>query len=304
MLLKIELNNYSRMKVKCHLRRDCMKDVKLLPPCSYQGGKQRLAKKIVDIIFEQNEINEETKFYDLCCGSGAITLELVNRGINPHNITMVDSGGYGIFWQSVANNKFNLNIFKNELDKLPSVEGIQSYLQELSKRVVDYDLVEYHYLLLQSGSFGSKQIWMDEERWVNCSFRSYWLPTETSNRKSPVNPMMPMPSTLYARTADIVNSLGGRVRAIHGSVEDMGFHFDENTIVYIDPPYKGTAGYENNFDYETFVLNNFNYAKIYVSEGYQMNSTSNTILLSEGREKGNINGKVKKKPVEEWLNIF
>ena len=65
---------------------------KLIVPCSYQGGKQRLAKKIVDIIFEQNEINEDTKFYDLCCGSGAITLELINRGIHPSNITMVDRG--------------------------------------------------------------------------------------------------------------------------------------------------------------------------------------------------------------------
>ena len=27
-------------------------NIKLVPPCSYQGGKQRLAKKIVDIIFE------------------------------------------------------------------------------------------------------------------------------------------------------------------------------------------------------------------------------------------------------------
>ena len=40
-------------------------------PCAYQGGKQRLAKQIVDVIFEQNDINETTKFYDLCCGSGA-----------------------------------------------------------------------------------------------------------------------------------------------------------------------------------------------------------------------------------------
>lgn len=281
-----------------------MTKIKLKPPCSYQGGKQRLAKKIVDIIFEQNEINEETKFYDLCCGSGAITLELVNRGINPSNITMVDSGGYGRFWQSVANNKFDLSVFRNELDKLPRVDGIQSYLQELSKRAIDYNLVEYHYLLLQSGSFGSKQIWENEGKWNNCSFRSYWLPTETSNRRSPVNPMMPMPNTLYDRTVSVVETMGGSIKAIHGNIEDIEFHFDENTIVYIDPPYKGTSGYESNFDYETFVLNNFNYAKIYVSEGYQMSSTSNTILLSKGRDKGNIRGGMKKKPVEEWLNIF
>ena len=86
---------------------------KLVPPCSYQGGKQRLAKQIVDIIFEQNEINEDTKFYDLCCGSGAITLELINRGVNPKNITMVDASMWGKLWVAIANNEFNLDIFKN-----------------------------------------------------------------------------------------------------------------------------------------------------------------------------------------------
>ena len=92
---------------------------KLIPPCSYQGGKQRLAKQIVDIIFEQNEINEKTKFYDLCCGSGAITLELINRGIHPSNITMVDNSDYGYFWNVIANNEFNLGIFTEIINKIP-----------------------------------------------------------------------------------------------------------------------------------------------------------------------------------------
>ena len=92
-----------------------MKNI-LTSPCSYQGGKQRLAKQIVDIIFEQNVINKETKFYDLCCGSGAITLELINRGILPSNITMVDKGVFGAFWSSVSNNKFNLKIFELRKD--------------------------------------------------------------------------------------------------------------------------------------------------------------------------------------------
>ena len=100
---------------------------KLIPPCSYQGGKQRLAKQIVDIIFEQNEINDNTKFYDLCCGSGAITLELINRGVNPKNITMVDASMWGKLWEAIANNEFKLDIFKNEIDKLPEISDINKY---------------------------------------------------------------------------------------------------------------------------------------------------------------------------------
>lgn len=277
---------------------------KLVPPCSYQGGKQRLAKQIVDIIFEQNEINEYTKFYDLCCGSGAITLELINRGIHPSNITMVDEGVYGAFWNSVANNEFDLEIFKSEIDKLPELKDIQKYLQELSNQDVDNDKLVYHYLLLQSGSFGSKQIWIENNRWNNNSFRSYWLPTETSSRRSPVNPMMPMPKTLYDRVKDIVEYLGGSINAINSDISKIEWHFDENSIVYIDPPYKNTAGYGNDFDYEEFIINNWAYVNIYVSEGYKMDSVEDAILLSKGRTKGNIRGDVKKKPTEEWLNIY
>lgn len=280
-----------------------MKKEILIPPCSYQGGKQRLAKRIVDIIFEQNEINEETKFYDLCCGSGAITLELINRGIHPNNITMVDNGVYGAFWNSIANNEFDIDIFKEEIDKLPEIENIQNYLQSLSNKEVNNDLLEYHYLLLQSGSFGSKQIWIDNNKWKNNSFRNYWLPTETSKRRSPVNPMMPMPNTLYDRVKNIIDHMGGCINAIHSNIEEIDFNFDKNTIIYIDPPYKNTTTYSSNFDYENFIKDNSE-VNIYVSEGYNMENASNSILLSEGRTKGSISGNIIKKPTQEWLNIF
>ena len=277
---------------------------KLIPPYSYQGGKQRLANKIVDIIFEQNEINEDTKFYDLCCGSGAITLELINRGVHPSNITMVDVGVYGAFWNSVANDEFDMDIFKQEIDKLPSIDKIQSYLQSLSNLEVDMDLLVYHYLLLQSGSFGSKQIWVENDKWKNNSFRSYWTPTETSNRRSPVNPMMPMPNTLFDRVKNIVDYMAGSINAINSDISKIEWHFDKNSIVYIDPPYKNTTKYGFDFDYEEFIINNWAYVNIYVSEGYKMDNVEDAILLSKGRAKGSISGDIKKKPTEEWLNIF
>lgn len=279
-------------------------NIKLVPPCSYQGGKQRLAKQIVDIIFEQNEIDEETKFYDLCCGSGAITLELINRGIHPSNITMVDAGVYGAFWNSVANDEFDIDVFKQEIDKLPSIDKIQSYLQSLSNSEVNIELLVYHYLLLQSGSFGSKQIWIENNKWKNNSFRSYWTPTETSSRRSPVNPMMPMPNALFDRVKNIVDYMAGSINAINSDISKIEWHFDKNSIVYIDPPYKNTTKYGFDFDYEEFIINNWAYVNIYVSEGYKMDSVEDAILLSKGRAKGSINGNVKKKPTEEWLNVF
>ena len=46
-------------------------------PCAYQGGKQRVAVQIVDILLEAAP-GPDSRFYDLCCGSGAVSIELVN----------------------------------------------------------------------------------------------------------------------------------------------------------------------------------------------------------------------------------
>ena len=280
-------------------------------PCSYQGGKQRLAKQIVDIFYKENDINDDTKFFDLCCGSGAISLELINRGFNPNNITMIDNGCFGQFWQDIANGEFDLDIFKREIENLPNLENIQSYLKKLSDLPVDEDKMVYHYLLLQAGAFGSKQIWIENNRWKNNTFRSYWLPTEKSNRRSPVNPMMPMPNTLYNRVEAIVEQLSGSIIASRESVFDAVYRIDEernkgnkNIIIYIDPPYANTTGYKETFDIYSLEGQIWSTSPIYISEGYKMQGASESYLLSVGRTKGNISGEAKKKPTEEWLNRF
>ena len=280
-------------------------------PCSYQGGKQRLAKQIVDIFYKENNINDDTKFFDLCCGSGAISLELINRGFNPNNITMIDNGCFGQFWQDIANEEFDLDIFKREIENLPNLENIQSYLKKLSDLPVDEDKMVYHYLLLQAGAFGSKQIWIENNKWKNNTFRSYWLPTETSNRRSPVNPMMPMPNTLYNRVEAIVEQLSGSIIASRESVFDAVYRIDEernkgnkNIIIYIDPPYANTTGYKETFDIYSLEGQIWSTSPIYISEGYKMQEASESYLLSVGRTKGNISGEAKKKPTEEWLNRF
>src|SRR3546814_11771185 len=47
-------------------------------PCAYQGGKQRVAAQIVDLLLGANP-GPNTRFYDLCCGSAAVSIELVKR---------------------------------------------------------------------------------------------------------------------------------------------------------------------------------------------------------------------------------
>ena len=279
-----------------------MSMIKLVPPCAYQGGKQRLANQICDIIQERE--GSDFVFYDLCCGSGAVSLEMVNRD---YNVVMVDKAPFGLFYEMVGKGQFDLNVFREEINKLPKIENIGQYLKYLSNQQIDNDLMIYHYLLLQSGAFGSKQIWTQGSKWCNNTFRNYWTPTETSNRKSPVNPMMPMPETLYSRVEDII---------LHGSEQISGLHIDifevlsiinkdkRKKVIYIDPPYQNTTGYLDSFNIFE-IIEKLKGEHIYVSEGFEFDLPNcESIVLSEGRKKGNVSGTVKKEAVKEVLNII
>lgn len=278
---------------------------KLIIPCTYQGGKSRLSKQIVDTIFNNNLIDEDTLFYDLCCGSGAITIELINRGINTENIIMLDISSWGKFWSKVGKGTFDINRFERYINDIPKDKNlIQKFMNNLSKQNANID-EEYIYLLLQSSSFGGKQIWKQNDKWCNTSFRNYWLPTETSSRRSPVNPMMPMPCTLLERVKIILNKCEGLICLNENIYNILNRNIrNENTIIYIDPPYKNTTKYGFTFNINELnkELNKKVNIPIYISEGYKF--SNNAIYLSNGRSKGGINGERKKKANEEWLNIF
>lgn len=275
----------------------------VLPPCSYQGGKQRLSGLIADII-EDKEKNNDFIFYDLCCGSGSVSLEMLNRG---YNVEMIDKGPFGKVWEKIGNKTFDLNLLRKEIDKLPEIDKINTYLKDLSNKQVDNDLFVYHYLLLQAGSFGSKQIWVKDKKWCNNSFRNYWMPTENSNRKSPVNPMMPMSETLFSRISDICSYFSDKIQGynidIFDSVEIIN-NDKRKKVIYIDPPYQNTTGYFESFDIFE-VIEKLKGNHLYISEGFKFNlSNCESIILSEGRKKGNVSGNVKKDAVKEVLNII
>ncbi len=275
--------------------------IELTIPCSYQGGKQRLASQIVDIIFSENNIlNDDTTFYDLCSGTGAISIELVNRGIKPQQITMIDKSPFTLFYKSIGEGRFDLEKFKRYIDNLPSKEKIKSHMEKLIKQDCYVD-TEYKYILLQSASFGAKAIWIDEtnKKWCTSSFRNYWLPTETSSRRSPVNPMMPMPNTLYERVVNLTKSLYG-INAINSDINNI--KIKDKSIIYIDPPYDETSKYGYEFDYISFIKEYKSNNIIYLSEGKKLSDKA--YLLSKGRSKGGISGDRKKKANEEWLNVF
>lgn len=277
----------------------------LVSPCSYQGGKQRVAKEIVDYILNTTFLSKDTKFYDLCCGSGAVTVELLNRGVPPENIAMCDKSSWGVFWKSIGEGIFDLNKFYKYSKAVPRDKSlIQAHIKELSKTNADVD-EEYKYILLQASSFGGKQICKKDGKWQSPSFRNFWQPTETSNRRSVVNPMMPMIDELEKRVKILVDNCKG-LTCHHKDIYEM-LDIIENDksdkVIYIDPPYTNTSGYAFSFDYSDFLSKLFDVtvAHIFVSEKEKISDEA--IQLNFSGAKGGINGNRKNKN-EEWLNVY
>ena len=271
-------------------------------PCSYQGGKQRIASQIVDVILESLP-SENTQFYDLCCGSGAISIELVNRGIDPKSISMLDISSWGTFWSAIGSNTFNMDIFDHLLAELPdSQKDFKKYLSELSERPVDKNEAEL-YPILQACSFGGKQIYRKEKKWANACFRDYWEPTETSIRRSPANAMQPSPNELRRRVNAIVTKMSGVTCFNMDIMELLSTPLPKNSIVYIDPPYQNTTGYAYNFDLDLFIkrFREINNVPLFISEGTPLNEKA--IMLNFGGANGGISGSRKNKH-HEWLSRF
>lgn len=167
----------------------------LKQPAVYQGGKARIANDILDLI------EPSGRFYDLCCGSGAMSLALVSRGFSPENITMVDIGLWGMFWESIAKNTFDLGVFQHCLSLLPDNDTkVKSYVLDIASAKADTPYMLYHFLILQSCSFGGKPIGLREKNegcfWKHNGFKDLWVSKDGKLKR---NPYSPEPKELYRR---------------------------------------------------------------------------------------------------------
>lgn len=271
-------------------------------PCSYQGGKQRVAAQIVDHLLEAAP-GPNSRFYDLCCGSGAVSIELVNRGVNPSRIWMLDISSWGSFWSAIGSGTFNMDAFDQLLSELPSDKrDFKAHMSTLSTLPLGNREAEL-YPLLQSCSFGGKQIWRNGEHWANACFRDYWEPTATSIRRSPANPMQPSPTELRRRIDALVNGMRG-VTCLHMDIMTaVSAPFSSNSLVYVDPPYQSTTSYGFSFDLTSFIncFREVNQVPLFVSEGVPLND--NALMLTFGGAKGGISG-IRKSKHQEWLSRF
>jgi hypothetical protein len=271
-------------------------------PCAFQGGKQRVAAQIVDRLLEVAP-GPNSRFYDLCCGSGAVSIELVNRGVDPSRIWMLDISSWGPFWSAIGSGTFNMDVFDQFLSELPSDKrDFKSHISALSTLPVGDHEVEL-YPVLQACSFGGKQIWRKGDRWANACFRDYWEPTATSIRRSHANPMQPSPIELRRRIDALVNGMKGVTCLNMDIMTFLNDPLPSNAIVYVDPPYQSTTGYAFGFDIPSFInrYREVNESPLFISEGVPLND--NALLLTFGGAKGGISGNRKGKH-EEWLSRF
>ncbi|MCM2291435.1 DNA adenine methylase [Allorhizobium sp. BGMRC 0089] len=278
-----------------------MKDP-LRVPCTYQGGKQRVAAQIVDRLLDAAP-GPSSQFYDLCCGSAAISIELVNRGVDPSRIYMLDVSSWGCFWSAIGSGEFKIDVFDKYLADLPSDKReIKAHMAALSAR----PLIEHEaelYPLLQACSFGGKQIWRNGERWANACFRDYWEPTATSIRRSPANPMQPSPAELRRRISALTNGMKGVTCTKEDITTILSAPLHSDAVVYVDPPYQSTTGYAFRFDLASFIrrFRYMNHTPLFVSEAKPLNDTAQ--LLTFGGAKGGISGSRQVKH-QEWLSRF
>lgn len=269
-------------------------------PCAYQGGKQRVAAQVVDVLVEAAP-GPDPLFYDLCCGSAAVSIELVNRGVAPSRIRMLDISTWGKVWSAIGSGTFKMDTFDRLLSELPEDKrDFKAHMSALAAKPVGSDEVEI-YLLLQASSFGGKQIWRDGERWANAFFRDYWEPTATSIRRSPANPMQPSPDELRRRIDALVKGMKGVTCFNADIMTILSAQLPRNAVVYIDPPYQDTTGYAFGFDIRTFIarFREISQAPLFISEGSPL--SENALKLTFGGAKGGISG-VRKGKHQEWLS--
>lgn len=271
-------------------------------PCAYQGGKQRVAAQIVDTLLAAAP-SPDTRFYDLCCGSAAVSIELVNRGVAPERICMLDISSWGLFWDTIGSGRFDMAAFDQILHGLPrDKRAIKAHVSSLAAQPARGREAEL-YPVLQACSFGGKQIWRQEGKWINACFRDYWEPTATSVRRSPANPMQPCPAELRRRVAALAQRMKG-VTCRHADITTvLGEALPQDAVVYIDPPYRGTTGYAFDFNLMDFIarFQSSHQAPLFISEGVPLNGQA--VMLMFGGAKGGISG-VRKDRHQEWLSRF
>lgn len=245
------------------------------PPAYYLGGKARIAASIVDVI-EPRET-----FVDLCCGSGGVFLEVAQRGVVPvRSIVAIDAGPWGDVWAAVGGGTFPIDMLARYASDYRA-ETWQAALDDIAR---EPDLAAF--VLTQAGSFGGLAV-----DWRGKS----WGPRRARKHAGPGQlPSVPQPSVVVARLREICDRLVGMSGARLTLDAQIVEGAPRGWCVYMDPPYRNTAGYGRDLDYMSVARS---VGGCWVSEAVRLSDRA--VLLSSNKR---ALGGTTKKPREEWLS--
>lgn len=255
----------------------------LLPPTGYKGGKRRFAPLIATRILATCP----SHVYDVCAGSGAVFLALIEAGLSPKSITAVEAGPWGLFWAEVASGTFALSRLKRLLTNLPPAPEVKAWLEET---VAHEGHTTVAFLLLQAGAYGSAPVWWDGAAWRRgdaaagrgYSARSFWEPGPASKETKPRGTIF-QPMKIVERVEAAMEACRG-MTVIHGRAENVDWRREAGTATYVDPPYAQGSGY--GFTLDLSLLIREAPRPLFVSEGRPLEDADESIAIGERRGAG------------------
>lgn len=191
---------------------------------AYQGAKRRYAEKIVDAM--ERRFGKATtwgRFFDLCCGTGAVATEVARRAPKL-TITVVDLGPWGRFWAEYGKNK--AGVISALRRAMPDGTSRGTACRRLLGKPVGSGAAwAGAFLAVQGGTLYGRIPGDWRKRWRTTCV----LPTAGGHgAERVVEKLMAVPP----------------LRGVHGRAEDQTFR--KGDVVYIDPDYVGTSGYQGN----------------------------------------------------------
>jgi hypothetical protein len=270
----------------------------LLPPTGYKGGKRKLAGSIADRLIR----SQKPMIYDVCGGSGAVTLALIAAGYPVDQITYVEAGPWGLFFKEASYGGLNMGYIRELLlDEMPKDPKLVADWVEKDVALREPGAEEF--LILQAASYGSTPVWHDGDRWrrgdrsANRAYkaRSYWEPGPTSKEKKPRGTIF-RPDKIINAVAEI--DVRCRGLEVHwGDAFDADYKAD--AIIYLDPPYEGDTGYGYGIDVGVFLSQRI--CPVYLSEGVSKEDADLSDQLGIRRGSALTKGSKRK---SEWLNFY
>ena len=118
--------------------------------CRFRGQKTRFAREILD----RMKVTPTTRLWDVCAGTASIALRAAADGVPARNITIVEKGSWGMFWDRLLNGPFDFDRFSWWLRKIPKDQTkVSDFLKALfGKTCADSD-APYVFFILASGSY-------------------------------------------------------------------------------------------------------------------------------------------------------